>query len=720
MSDRRERKDSESRRSRSKDRHHDDKSRSGSRHRSKSRHRERDKSRSRKDRDGERSRTLDRYERERSRMERDRDRDREKSRTIERDRSRTIDRERDRRDRERDRDRDRDRSRTLDRERHHKERSHHTRKMSSPADISILKNKNTNPNDFLGPSPLNMTSNAENVSAIKGYSHAIATFPRNSSLSNIKTDQMTKIDNKVPFSPGVNGLDTSFTFPRRKEDPFPASASPISAGPLRPGEAESNSSAESSTTAVIQENKPIFPVRQESKGITRTGRSRANTQTSETKKDGSMSISEMKSALMKEPKKLGGPVSLLAALKVGDGLHMYKSSDTINPSFHIQRDITVMKDLLENALTVSTNCYILNKDTANTLKEKIKKYSDQISSIKTKIQSESSIQESVINIVKNGSKDSQTQKSAKEKLSSTNRKLDKLAADLFKVNDKLRISQNDFFSHVIGVYNWELERMKQTGDNFSVSDDDMIKKLKDELEENVCIVKEQQDELDASKALILQLQAQLELKKQDANDSMSTLDRKHVDDIRQQIKELEKQRKEIQTLESKFNESTVSPTNSWTGSLGRNRNLKRMRELEDEITELRDQALEQNDTIDKLKAENSDLKAQLVSIEIIYQSLPSSLSSSRHFTVEDLEKTIKLLLEDNEEQFKRIKSLTKKLRDTEADNEMQQKRMNNLQSLQSPISPRTTSLKKSNNNNNDKDDTDTQLINEVCNLNCSR
>jgi len=394
---------------------------------------------------------------------------------------------------------------------------------------------------------------------------------------------------------------------------------------------------------------------------------------------------------------------------------MYKSSDTINPSFHIQRDISVMKELLETALTVSTNCYILNKDTANTIKDKIKKYTDQISSIKAKIQSETSIQESVINIVKNGSKDSQTQKTAKEKLSSTNRKLDKLAADLFKANDKLRISQNDFFTHIIGVYNWEVERIRQTGDSFSVSNDDIIRKLKEELEDNVCIVKEQQEELDASKALVLQLQAQLELKKQDANDSMSTLDRKHVDDIRQQIKELEKQRKEIQSLESKFNESTVSPTNSWTGSLSRQRNIKRMRELEDEITELKDQSLEQNDTIDKLKAENSDLKAKITSIEIIYQSLPSSFGASRHFTVEDLEKTIKLLLEDNEEQFKRIKSLTKRLRDAEADNEMQQKRMNNLQNLQTPISPRTTSLKKSNNNKND-DDTDTQLINEICNL----
>jgi len=295
MSDRRDRKDSD-RRSRSKDRHHDERSRSRSRHRSKSRHRgERDKSRSRKDRDGERSRTLDRYERDRSRVEKDRDRDREKSRTIERDRSRTIDRERDRRDREK--------------ERHHKERSH-ARKMSSPADISILKSKNTNPNDFLGPSPL---SNAENISVNKGYNHAIATFPRNSSLSNIKTDQMTKIDNKVPFSPGINGLDTSFTFPRRKDDPFPASASPISAG-VRPGE-ESNSSAESSTTAVIQENKPIFPVRAESKGIMRSGRSRANTQTSETKKDGNMSISDMKSALLKEPKKIRWTCIIISSIK---------------------------------------------------------------------------------------------------------------------------------------------------------------------------------------------------------------------------------------------------------------------------------------------------------------------------------------------------------------------------------------------------------------------
>jgi len=752
------------RRSRSKerDRHHE---RSHSRHheRSKSRHRrpsspgERDKSRTRRD-ITDRSKTLDRYERDRRREERDKDRDRERSRTIDRDRSRAIDRDKSRtrdersrivdRDRERERrreerDRDRDKSKTLDRERVHRERGErtHNRKLSSPADISILKNKNTNPNDFIGPPMVNTSISAENSSIMKDYSHAIATFPRNVSLSKIKTDQIAKIDNKVPFSPGITpaqSTESSFAYPKRKEDPFPTSASPISAAPVRSGydngtpHEESHSSAESSTTAVIQENKPIFPTRSESKGVVRKQRSRANTQTSDTRKGdttlSNMSISEMKSSLLKDPKKLGGPVSILAALKVGDDAHMYTNDDTLNPSFNIQKDKIIMKELLENAITLSTNCYILNKDTFNTIKEKIQKYTEQISSIKSKIQSESSVQESVINIVKNGAKDSQTQKTAKEKLSSTNRKLDKLAADLFKVNDKLRISQNDYFSHIVGVYNWEVERIRQTGDGYSLKNEEIIRRLRQELEDNVCIVKEQKDELDASKALVLQLQAQLELKKLDSSEniSMNTLDRAHVDDLRQQIKELEKQRKEIKTLERNFNEtsSVISPTNSWTGSLGRQRNIKRMRELEDEITELKDQISEQNDTIDKLKAENSEMKAKLTSIEIIYQTLPSSLATNRHFTVEDLEKTIKLLLEDNEDQFKRIKGLTKdyqemkkRLREAEADNEMQQKRMNKmekqtLQNIQSPISPRSASLKKLGGG-----DSDTQQLKvEVCNL----
>jgi chromosome segregation ATPase len=742
-------------RSRERERHgHDDRSRSRHHERSKSRHRrpsspgERDKSRTRRD-VTERSKTLGRYERERRREERDkdRDRDRDRSRTIdrdrskipERDRSRTIDRERsnherdksrtgerdksrtlerdrerERRREERDRDRDADKSKTLDRERVRRDRGErtHNRKMSSPADISILKSKNANP-----PPLPNTSSNAENSSIIKDYNHSIATFPRNASLSKIKTDQLSKNDNKIPFSPGVSSNnDNSINFPKRKDDPYSALPSPLSAGqvPVTPREEESHFSSESSTTAVMQENKPIFPTRSESRGVTRM-KSRNNTENSEIKKDGNtslsnMSISEMKSALLKDPKKLGGPMSILAALKIGEDAHMYKNEDTLNPSFNIQKDKLLMKDLLENVYTLSSNCYILNKDTFNVITEKIKKYTDQIASLKLKIQSESSIQESVINIVKNGAKDSQTQKTAKEKLSSTNRKLDKLAADLFKVSDKLRITQNDYFSHIVGVYNWEIDRIRQTGGDLSLKNEDIIRRLKHELEDNVYIVKEQKDELDASKALVLQLQAQLELKKLDSTDTsnMSTLDRAHVDELRQQIKELEKQRKEIKTLENKFNEnsSAPSPNTSWMNSLSRQRNMKRLRELEDENTELKDQASEQNDTIDKLKAENSDLKAKLTSIEILYQTLPSSITTNRHFTVEDFEKTVKLLLEDNEEQFKRIKDmntefqdLKKKLREAEADNEMQQKRMNKmekqtLQNLKSPISPRSASLKK--------------------------
>jgi len=729
-------------RSKERDRHgHGERSHSRHHERSKSRHRrpsspgERDKSRSRRD-ISERSRTLGRYEREKRReeKEKERDRDREKSRTLDRDRShhdrdrsRTRDRDKSR-DRDREKRKDKERSRTLDRDKVRKERGErtHHRKMSSPADISVLKNKNTNPT-------LPNSSIAENSSLIKDYSHAIATFPRNTSLSKITTDQISKIDNKVPFSPSVPVAtpESSFAFPKRKEDPFPTSASPISALPIRSAfdqvpQEESHSSAESSTTAVIQENKPIFPTRAESKGVTKKGRSRANTNASDSKKDDissltNMTITDMKKVLSKDPKKLGGPMSILAALKVGDDLHMYRNEDTLNPSFNIQKDKILMKDLLENAFTLSTNCYILNKDAINSIKDKILKYTEQVSSLKSKIQSETSIQESVINIVKNGAKDSQTQKSAKEKLSSTNRKLDKLAADLFKTNDKLRISQNDYFSHILGVYSWEIERLRQTGDDFSLKNEDIVRRLRQELEDSICIVKEQKDELDASKALVLQLQAQLELKKLDSNENvnMSTLDRAHVDDLRQQIKELEKQRKEIKTLEIKFNEtsSTVaSPTNSWMGSLSR-RNNKRLRELEDEVYDLKDQMSEQTDTIDKLKAENSELKAKLTSVEIIYQTLPSSLATNRHFTVEDLEKTIKLLLEDNEDQFKRIKSLNKKLREVEADNEMQQKRMNKmekqtLQNLQSPISPRSNSLKKLGGSG----DSDTQLKVEVCNL----
>ncbi|ORY80540.1 hypothetical protein LY90DRAFT_500313 [Neocallimastix californiae] len=227
-------------RSKERDRHgHGERSHSRHHERSKSRHRrpsspgERDKSRSRRD-ISERSRTLGRYEREKRReeKEKERDRDREKSRTLDRDRSHH----------------DRDRSRTRDRDK-------------------------------------------KNSSLIKDYSHAIATFPRNTSLSKITTDQISKIDNKVPFSPSVPVAtpESSFAFPKRKEDPFPTSASPISALPIRSAfdqvpQEESHSSAESSTTAVIQENKPIFPTRAESKGVTKKGRSRANTNASDSKK----------------------------------------------------------------------------------------------------------------------------------------------------------------------------------------------------------------------------------------------------------------------------------------------------------------------------------------------------------------------------------------------------------------------------------------------------